>query len=169
MPVPVPTLILPRGPGSGRAGPPAPAGARASADSIASGSPGLAGPGLGSESTIEVKAIRRFAELERRATIRTPRARKRVINTFDIILLILNGTVCSCRSPSWRCLRASLRVRTGICKKMRAHSTISESTIMCACSYWHDTSRYIHILITSSKYIQILQLEIVNTFVYLHM
>jgi hypothetical protein len=74
------------------------------------------------------------------------------------------GLTCSSksRSPSCRCLRASLRVRTVICKKKGAHSIISESTIMCACSYWHDTSRYIHIL---NKYIQIL----VNTFVYLHM
>jgi hypothetical protein len=67
----------------------------------------------------------------------------------------------SSKSPSCRCLRASLRVRTVICKIMGAHSIISESTIMCACSYWHDTSRYIHIL---SKYIQIL----VNTFVLLY-
>ncbi len=57
MPVPVPTLTPPRGPGSCRAGPPAPAGARASADSVASGGPGLAGLGLGSESTIDVKAV----------------------------------------------------------------------------------------------------------------
>ncbi len=48
------------------------------------GGPGLAG--LGSESTIDVKAVRRFAELQRRATIRTLRTRRRAINTFDIVL-----------------------------------------------------------------------------------
>ncbi len=46
----------------------------------------------------------------------------------------------SSKSLSCRCLRASLRVRTVICKKKGAHSIISESTIMCACSYWHDTN-----------------------------
>ncbi len=57
------------------------------------------------------------------------------------------------------------RVRTVICKKMGAHSIISESTIICACSYWHDTSRYRDIHTILIKYIQIL----VNTFVYLYM
>ncbi len=51
---------------------------------------------------------------------------------------------------------------TVMCKKMGAHPIISESKIMCACSYRHDTIRYIHILI---EYIQIL----VNAFIYLHM
>jgi hypothetical protein len=51
---------------------------------------------------------------------------------------------------------------TVMCKKMGAHPIISESQIMCACSYRHDTRRYIHILM---EYIQIL----VNTFVYLHL
>ena len=39
----------------------------------------------------------------------------------------------SSKSLSCCCLLASLRARTVMCKKMGAHSIISESTIMCAC------------------------------------
>ncbi len=101
--VPVPTLTLPRGPKSGRAGPPAPAGARASADSVASGGPGQGLADLGSESTVYVKAVRRFVELQRRATIRTPRARKREIARNEQSFQVFDFRRFKCSEPKSEC------------------------------------------------------------------
>ncbi len=53
----------------------------------------------GSESAKDVKAARRFAELQRRAPIRAPRARKRAINRYVII-------------PPWRLKRIACSARS---------------------------------------------------------
>jgi hypothetical protein len=55
--------------------------------------------GLGSESAIDVNAAWRFAELQRHAPLRLPRARKRAINTFDI-------------TPPWRLTRIAYSARS---------------------------------------------------------
>ncbi len=57
------------------------------------GPPAASVAGLGSESAIDVKAARRFDELQRRAPIRAPRARKRAINTFATTAKELPGII----------------------------------------------------------------------------
>ncbi len=64
---------------------------------VAQAQAGLGSDAAAAESAIDVKAARRrsgFAELQRRAPMRAPRARKRAINLFDIT-----------PSPPWRLTR----------------------------------------------------------------
>ncbi len=89
------------------------------------GGPGLAGlpvrESLGSESAIDVKVARRFAELpvQRRAPIRAraPRARKRAINSYDI-------------TPPWRLMRIMVVLRlTKLVARSRQLQTVQNQQL----------------------------------------